>query len=108
MSKKAYFRGPTRIVRKDGTLIAEKGVYNTITGESTFEDKAVVDNESYTLSGKRLAVGGPVSAAHQVLETRRLGGRHQARRGSAQLRQANTVEAGVSARRAGELPLHGH
>lgn len=51
ISKKATFLGPTKI-NSDGTqLFAKKGMYNSTTGESHFENKATIIDSNYTLTG---------------------------------------------------------
>ncbi len=54
LSKIADFQGPTRIISKDGVLIAKNGQYNTTTRVSNFRQRATVDTEKYTLTGDTL------------------------------------------------------
>ncbi len=59
LTKWSFFRGNTRIVNKDGLLSGRKGRHNTETGESIFDTRTMVDNESYTLSGDSLYYDEP-------------------------------------------------
>ncbi len=59
LTKWSYFRGNTQIVNKDGQLSGRKGSHNTETGESIFDTRTTVDNESYTLSGDSLYYDEP-------------------------------------------------
>lgn len=54
LSKIADFQGPTRIISKDGVLVARNGQYNTTTRVSNFRQRATVDTEKYTLTGDTL------------------------------------------------------
>lgn len=53
-SEIAYFVGPTDIESKGTKLFARKGIYNTILGESHFEDQAAINDTNYRLSGDSL------------------------------------------------------
>ncbi|ODS78609.1 MAG: hypothetical protein ABS46_16830 [Cytophagaceae bacterium SCN 52-12] len=59
LTKWSFFRGNTLIVNKDGQLSGRKGRHNTETGESIFDTRTMVDNESYTLSGDSLYYDEP-------------------------------------------------
>lgn len=54
LTKIANFQGPTRIISKDGTLVARNGQYNTITRVSNFRQRATAETEKYTLTGDTL------------------------------------------------------
>ncbi|MBC8155794.1 MAG: hypothetical protein H7Z72_23135 [Bacteroidetes bacterium] len=54
LSKIADFQGPTRIISKDGTLIARNGQYNTTTRVSNFRQRATAETDKYILTGDSL------------------------------------------------------
>ncbi len=59
LTKWSFFRGNTKIINKDGQLSGKKGRHNTDTGESVFDTRTTVDNESYTLTGDSLYYDEP-------------------------------------------------
>lgn len=59
LTKWTFFKGNTKIANKDGVLIGKKGKHNTETGESIFDTRTTVDNESYTLTGDSLYYDEP-------------------------------------------------
>lgn len=54
VSKVAYFFGPTHVYSNDGSLYAEKGIYETQTKISRFSGRARVENKEYILKGDSL------------------------------------------------------
>ena len=54
LTKMADFRSPTKVVSKDGTVVAKNGSYNTETGESIFRTRTTIDNPDYNLTGDSL------------------------------------------------------
>ncbi|GIV39077.1 MAG: hypothetical protein KatS3mg033_0877 [Thermonema sp.] len=54
VSKVAYFFGPTYVYSSDGSLYAEKGVYETQTKISRFSGRARAENKEYILKGDSL------------------------------------------------------
>lgn len=54
VSKVAYFFGPTYVYSSDGSLYAEKGIYETQTKISRFSGRARAENKEYILRGDSL------------------------------------------------------
>ncbi len=55
ITKWSDFKGKaTRLEGKDGTLAGTKGRYNSTTGESVFDQRTMIENPSYTLTGDSL------------------------------------------------------
>lgn len=59
LTKWSYFWGDTKIANKDGVLSGKRGRHNTETGESIFETRTFIENESYTLTGDSLYYDEP-------------------------------------------------
>ncbi len=65
-SKVAYFKGPTNIKSESGTLFANDGEYNTVTGKSSFGRSAAIENDEYKLIGDRLTYNEDSKIGHAV------------------------------------------
>ena len=54
ITKIATFRGPSKIVKKDETIFAHQGEYDTVKARSRFTGRAKVESGDYILEGDRL------------------------------------------------------
>jgi len=62
LTKWSHFWGDTRIENKDGVLSGKRGRHNTETGQSVFDTRTIIENETYTLTGDSLYYDEP----HQI------------------------------------------